>query len=244
MLEEGEPLKKGLIAVITAWLLLMLIGGQSAFADLEEGTFAEVYGTDGTGLRLRSGIWAATEGILPEGAVVEIMEEGADGQGAVWYEIRGDGFSGWVYGDYLRQASEESRRGGLSTRGGIRASSGIVDIALQYEGYRYVFGGTSPQRGFDSSGFLYYVFQTAGIDIPRDYWGMMNRGTRVSLNQLEPGDVVFFVNTYMAGLSHGAIYIGGGEIIHAVKEGVGVAIDSLWRDYYISRYYGARRFTQ
>jgi len=58
---------------------------------------------------------------------------------------------------------------------------------------------------------------------------------------LVPGDTVFFANTYMPGLSHVGIYIGGGRFIHAVDESRGVGINGLGEAYWSSRYIGAAR---
>ncbi|MDP2727368.1 MAG: C40 family peptidase, partial [Dehalococcoidia bacterium] len=176
----------------------------------------------------------------PDGTMAKILNQATDKAGDAWFEVEVAGTEGWVYGSYLEQISEEEADQRQSTsRGGVRNTA--ADIGMQYVGYRYVWGGTSPQTGFDSSGFLFYVYKSLGTPIPRDYWGMMAQGTPVSLNQLQPGDLVFFVNTYTSGLSHGGIYIGNGQFVHAVDERRGVKVDSIWADYYISRFYGARR---
>ena len=61
------------------------------------------------------------------------------------------------------------------------------------------------------------------------------------MTNLQPGDVVFFQNTYKFGLSHVGIYIGGGQFVHAGNESPGVHISDLDSSYYASRWYGARR---
>lgn len=204
------------------------------------GGYAAVQNTDGSGARLRSAPWSGVLRNLPEGTPAQLLDEDTDSDGGVWYQVDISGTQGWVYGAYLEQISQdEMERRQATSRGGIRST--VADLALQYVGYRYVWGGTSPQTGFDSSGFLYYVYKTMGRPIPRDYWGMMAQGEPVAKNQLQPGDLVFFVNTYKSGLSHGGIYIGNGQFVHATDERSGVKIDSLWSDYYAWRYYGARR---
>ena len=122
------------------------------------------------------------------------------------------------------------------------SSSGwnIVAIASRYLGAPYAWGGTSP-AGFDCSGFVWYVYQRAGIPIARDMWGQLQSGPRVSRSNLQPGDIVFFANTYQSGLSHDGIYIGGGRFINAVDYGIGVAVRSLSDPYWSSRYFGAVR---
>jgi cell wall-associated NlpC family hydrolase len=63
----------------------------------------------------------------------------------------------------------------------------------------------------------------------------------VSKSNLQPGDLVFFQNTYKGGLSHVGIYIGGGQFINAENESTGVKISDLNSSYYASRWYGAVR---
>ncbi|HZS02296.1 MAG TPA: LysM peptidoglycan-binding domain-containing protein [Chloroflexota bacterium] len=126
----------------------------------------------------------------------------------------------------------------------VAAGSGkggaLVALAMQYLGYRYVFGGTTP-AGFDCSGFVYYLHRQQGIPLSRGMFGQYSAGPHIPMNQLEPGDIVFFSNTYMPGLSHNGIYIGGGKFIHASDESTGVTITSLSSAYWASRYSGATR---
>jgi len=118
----------------------------------------------------------------------------------------------------------------------------IAAIAQQYLGYRYVWGGTSPAGGFDCSGFTWYVYKQAGIGVPRAPLGsQLNSGPRVSRDQLLPGDLLFWQNTYVAGISHTGIYLGGGRFINAESESVGVQIRSLNDPYWSARFLGASR---
>jgi len=118
--------------------------------------------------------------------------------------------------------------------------SAVVSAAMKYLGARYVFGGTSP-AGFDCSGFVWYVHKMLGKSVSRGLWGQLNGGPRIALNALQPGDTVFFANTYMPGLSHAGIYIGGGRFVHASDESSGVKISSLSDSYWGPRYIGASR---
>lgn len=125
-----------------------------------------------------------------------------------------------------------------ATGGGNR----IVGIASQYLGYDYYWGGHSPNTGFDCSGFVWYVYQKAGINIPlHDLWGQLQAGPRISQGNLQPGDIVFFQNTYRWGLSHNGIYIGGGRFINAQDYGEGVRVASIYEGYWAARYFGASR---
>jgi cell wall-associated NlpC family hydrolase len=116
----------------------------------------------------------------------------------------------------------------------------IVANAMKYVGYRYVFGGTSP-AGFDCSGFVYYIHNRSGAPVGRGMWQQYNGGAHISISALQPGDTLFFANTYMPGLSHDGIYIGGGQFVHASDERTGVTISSLYTGYWQAHYVGATR---
>lgn len=116
----------------------------------------------------------------------------------------------------------------------------VVNFALGFLGSPYAWGGTSP-RGFDCSGFVNYVYNQKGISMPRDLWGQVQASKPVAREALQPGDIVFFANTYGSGLSHDGIYIGGGKFIHAESEWKGVTITELNSAYWAARYYGGRR---
>jgi len=116
----------------------------------------------------------------------------------------------------------------------------IVANAMKYVGYRYVFGGTSP-AGFDCSGFVYYIHNHSGAPVGRGMWQQYNGGAHIPMSALQPGDTVFFANTYMPGLSHDGIYIGGGQFVHASDERTGVTISSLYTGYWQGHYVGATR---
>ena len=116
--------------------------------------------------------------------------------------------------------------------------SSIVATAKKYLGYNYTYGGSSPSTGFDCSGFTSYVFKQHGISLNRTAAGQYSNGVAVSRANLQPGDLVMFGKS---GINHVAIYIGGGQIIHASTPSTGVRIDSLSTGYYNNNYVGARR---
>jgi cell wall-associated NlpC family hydrolase len=112
---------------------------------------------------------------------------------------------------------------------------GVVGIAMQYLGVPYVWAGASPS-GFDCSGFVMFVYAQVGVSLPHLAAAQFNYGTPVSIDQLEPGDLVFF-----DGLGHVGIYIGGGQFIHSPHTGDVVKISSLYESWYAATYVGARR---
>lgn len=106
--------------------------------------------------------------------------------------------------------------------------SSVYNVALQYQGVPYVYGGATP-AGFDCSGFIMYVFAQFGISLPHSSNGQGAAGTRISLADAQPGDLVI-----MPG--HDGFYAGNGNILHAPYEGASVRVQPIWTsDYYIVR---------
>jgi cell wall-associated NlpC family hydrolase len=117
----------------------------------------------------------------------------------------------------------------------------VVRLAQKYKGAKYKWGGASP-KGFDCSGFAWYVYKKAtGTDISRGVEEQWRHGRSVGRGKWRPGDLVFFENTFERGLSHVGIYISKDNFIHAENEKTGVVISSLESDYYSKHYAGARR---
>ncbi|MGM9549795.1 MAG: NlpC/P60 family protein [Faecousia sp.] len=118
--------------------------------------------------------------------------------------------------------------------------SDIVAEAQKYLGTPYVYGGASPS-GFDCSGFVYYVLKQLGYSPYRTPADQYKQGTYVEKSDLQPGDIVFFANTYASGISHVGIYVGGGQFIHSPNSRSTVSYSDLTSGYWAQHYYGARR---
>ena len=117
----------------------------------------------------------------------------------------------------------------------------LAETAIEYVGYPYRWGGASPASGFDCSGFVMYVYSTIGIGLPRDMGAQLARGRFIEFDELIPGDLVFFKNTYKAGLSHVGVYVGEGKFAHAVDESHGLVVSRIAAGYWAQRYAGASR---
>lgn len=118
----------------------------------------------------------------------------------------------------------------------------IISTAKNYLGVPYVFGGASPEEGFDCSGFLEYVFARNGIEIPRTADKQYRLGKLVRQSQLVAGDLVFFT-TYEPGASHCGIYLGNDKFIHA-SSSKGIRVDDINDSYWASRYYGGKHIVK
>lgn len=98
----------------------------------------------------------------------------------------------------------------------------IADAAMSKQGAPYVWGATGPSS-FDCSGLTSWAYSQVGKSIPRTSGAQASGGTPVSLNALQPGDII----SYYSGASHVAIYIGDGKIVHAVNEGTPVQVNDI-----------------
>ena len=117
----------------------------------------------------------------------------------------------------------------------------LIDTALGLVGVPYRKGGSSPQVGFDCSGFVRYVYaQTLGLVLPRRAAEQARAATPVAREELRPGDLVFF-NTMRRAFSHVGVYLGDGKFVHAPSKGDRVKVSDLNERYWARRYNGARR---
>ncbi len=101
----------------------------------------------------------------------------------------------------------------------------LVEYAKQFVGNRYVWGGTSLTKGADCSGFVLSVFKKYGISLPHHAASQAGYGTKISASELQPGDLVFYGNS-RGSINHVAIYIGGGQVVHASNERSGIKISN------------------
>lgn len=99
----------------------------------------------------------------------------------------------------------------------------LVEYAKQFLGNPYVWGGTSLTKGADCSGFVLSVYKKYGIKLTHSSRAQANEGTKISTSELLPGDLVFYANS-SGTINHVAIYIGGGQVIHASNPTSGIRI--------------------
>lgn len=161
------------------------------------------------------------------------------GQEGDWYLAESAGKKGYLFADYVRL--EEKREDGEIPEAGELAQS-VIRLAEENLGVRYCYGGASPD-GFDCSGLVYYCFLKSGVKLERTASGQYTQGVYVEKEDLEPGDLVFFVSPGTWSIGHVGIYIGDGEFIHASTGSCEVVISELSGSYWTKYYYGARRIT-
>lgn len=119
----------------------------------------------------------------------------------------------------------------------------IFDEAFKYEGTAYVFGGSSPETGFDCSGLTMWCYAKAGLSIPRVAQAQYDAMEHISVEAAKPGDLIFFHSTYNAGtyITHVGIYAGDMRMFHA---GDPVGWTDLNDTYWQQHIVGAGRYKQ
>lgn len=130
-----------------------------------------------------------------------------------------------VYEEQPVSTSTES-----STYPNFPVGNSITETALQFEGYPYVFAGSSPSVGFDCSGFTSYVYAQHGISLPRTSYAQAGAGVTISASEAKPGDLVI-----SNGGDHVMIYLGNGKVIHASTPATGVKISDIWGPHWFVR---------
>lgn len=140
------------------------------------------------------------------------------------------------------KAAPAAPAGGGGGAGGS-GNAGAASLAWNYVGSRYVWGGEGP-GGFDCSGLTKFLYRQMGVSLPHSARGQYSSayGSFVGgMNNLQPGDLMFFVNTAGPGITHVGIYAGDGIMIHAGTPQTGVQATSIYSSYWVNHYYGAVR---
>ncbi|WP_297779061.1 C40 family peptidase [Blautia sp.] len=175
---------------------------------------------------------------LPKDGYCEVKKE----EGA-WCYIESEEIEGYVYKAYLETGMNQEtylKRTGreepvyaykVETVEMNTAGKGqeIADFALQFVGNPYVWGGTSLTSGADCSGFVQSVYRNFGISLPRVAADQAQAGTRVSLEQLQTGDLIFYADG--GAIYHVVLYLGNGQVVHASSAATGIKISPVnWQN--------------
>ena len=107
----------------------------------------------------------------------------------------------------------------------IESNSEVANFAMQFVGNPYVYGGTSLTNGADCSGFVMAVYANFGISLPRTTGGQAQSGYPVDINNIQAGDIISY--GYNGYVSHSALYVGNGMIVHASTPELGIRIDNM-----------------
>jgi uncharacterized protein YgiM (DUF1202 family) len=181
--------------------------------------------TDGLKVRTEPNTECEVLDIVGSGQRFDVLEELDE-----WVKIDLDGEEGYLYKEYVDVGAKLDEALTISE---ALYGSGVSDVrialsefAKQYIGNPYVWGGTSLTKGADCSGFVLAVFKNYGISLPHSSRAQANCGSSVSLSELKPGDLVFYGNG--SGINHVAIYVGGGQVVHASNPRTGITISNMY----------------
>jgi len=134
-----------------------------------------------------------------------------------------------------------SSGGSSTTTVPVSSTGAILTTAQQYLGYPYAYIGDDPSTGFSCIGFAHYIFAQSGVYVPEELGQAYGSAPHVDESNLQPGDLVFFQNTVWDGISHVALYVGGGKMIAADSFQTGVQWDNIDDSYWQDHYLGATR---
>ena len=165
---------------------------------------------------------------LPEGKRYTVKSENAD-----WCKVKVKGKSGYVAKEYVhtKYGFKEAKSLKKKTKETVRSyasenkAESLISYAKQFIGNKYVWGGSSLTNGTDCSGFTLRVFQKFGYSLPRTSAEQAGCGSSVKLSELKPGDLVFYKRG--GRVHHVAIYIGGGQIVHAAGAKWGIITSNM-----------------
>ncbi len=178
--------------------------------------------TDGLRVRDEANVESAVLTQILKGEEMEYVEtlEG-------WFKVSIDGAEGYVSAEY---AHVEENLSTAVTMSELLYGQGVSDVrvelceyAKQFVGNPYVWGGTSLTNGADCSGFVLSVYKKFGVKLPHYSGSQANSGTKISYDELQAGDLIFYANS-SGTINHVAIYLGGGQVIHASSPKSGIKI--------------------
>jgi peptidoglycan DL-endopeptidase LytE len=172
-------------------------------------------------------------GKLYDGSRVELLEPGME-----WTKIRFENDEAFVASEFLKISDRRNDDDDSDDKSDKKLED-LEEIAEPLIGIPYVLGGTTT-RGFDCSGFTSYVFDKMGINLPRTSEEQFLGGESVSLEDARPGDLIFYDALNKGRVSHVAIYLGDGRIVHA--GGDDVNYQKLEYMHKLYPFYGVKRY--
>lgn len=161
--------------------------------------------------------------MVPNGEQLEVAASEGD-----WIRVYLDDEEVFVYADFVQV---DARLNTAITMTELLYGQGVSDVrvdlcqyAKEFLGNPYVWGGTSLTKGADCSGFVLSVYKKYGVSLPHSSRAQANCGTKITLAEAQPGDLIFYGKGQT--INHVAIYIGGGQVIHASSPKTGIRISN------------------
>jgi len=145
----------------------------------------------------------------------------------------------------ISKAQEEAKKAGKTYQVSEVDKQKLLEDAKYFKGGKYVWGGTTPE-GFDCSGYVQYLYKKHNINLPRTAWEQSKKGEVVNIDNLQKGDLLFFLTDKKRGIpiTHVGIYIGNGKFIHAASKEKGIIISPLTHGSYAETFVSARRVVE
>lgn len=201
-----------------------LITGVQAKRRAEElaATMATVT-TDALKVRAEASTESEVITTVPRGEELEVVEPLGD-----WVKVSLDDEEVYVFAEFV---DVDAKLNTAITMTELLYGQGVSDVrvdlcqyAKEFLGNPYVWGGTSLTRGADCSGYVLSIFKKYGVSLPHSSRAQANCGAKISLSEAKPGDLIFYGNG--RSINHVAIYIGGGQVIHASNPKTGIRISN------------------
>lgn len=202
-------------------------------AELAKKVGSEIATVNSTTVRIREekNTDSATITLVPNGEELDVLDD----SDADWVKVSIDNDTGYIAKEYvdikyqLKKAIAYTEDGAIAASGSAQSSSvrsRMVSYAKQFLGNRYVFGGTSLSGGIDCSGFTMRIYEKFGYSISRTSRSQAAKGRSITVSTVRPGDLVFYSKN--GSINHVAMYIGGGQVIHASNPRSGVKISNMY----------------
>lgn len=176
-------------------------------------------------VREEPGLDAKVITLIPIEEKLEVLEDTGE-----WVKVQIDVDEGYISKEFVNISQELDK---AVTMTELKFGTGISDVrvsmvefAKQFLGNRYVWGGTSLTNGADCSGFTMSIYRNFGISINRTSGAQSSNGSRINPGDVKPGDLVFYGNG--GSINHVAMYIGGGQVIHASTAKTGIKISNMY----------------
>ncbi|MFA9375445.1 MAG: NlpC/P60 family protein [Lachnotalea sp.] len=203
-----------------------LLTGEDANAKAEEvKTVMATVNTTTLKVRMEPSTDAKVLTLIPIEEELEVLEDNGD-----WIKVTVDSDEGYISKDYVDISYELPKAVSITE---LKYGTGVSDVrvsvvqyAKQFLGNPYVWGGTSLTNGTDCSGFVLSILANYGVSLPRTSTSQSTSGSAIDLADVLPGDLVFYGSG--GSVSHVAMYIGGGQVIHASGVRTGIKISNMY----------------
>ncbi|MDF2803772.1 MAG: N-acetylmuramoyl-L-alanine amidase, C-terminus [Anaerocolumna sp.] len=201
----------------------LITGDKAVSLAKKVGSLVATVNTQTLNVRSEQSLLGSVMTSVPSGEEMEVSEVTTD-----WVKVKIDADEGYIARQYVdlsyelqKAVTNEEVSVGVS---GIRAQ--MVAYAKQFLGNAYVWGGTSLTNGTDCSGFTMGIYRKFGYSLPRVSRSQASVGRSVSSSSIKPGDLVFYGSGSY--ISHVAMYIGNGQVIHASTTRTGIKISNMY----------------